>query len=398
MTYEWDLGNGTTSQEQDPVVTFDEPGSYTITLETTILGYVLDAVNVSGVNGNWCGDVEEAFCNCGTPIIGTCPDLFFVLSNDNGPVFTSGTIDGVTSASWTGLDLALQDPPYSITVWDEDLVSQNDNLGTYDIVLSPGATNAFSVAGTNGTLTIDLVALQTFIDSAVVDVFELPTVSISTTPNGGICATETTLVDYTWFLDGDTLPDASGPCIVPAGAGQYWVVGTNGFGCSAQSDTVVVCPQLTIVQAGAVLSVPAGFNDYVWSFGGTALPGGDGPSLTAGPDGVYTVVVQADNGCEVTATYTYSTVGIEELEAAGGGLLVYPVPNDGVFTVEAAGLAGTTAGLRITDMSGRTVYERQEAVALGRLRSAVLLDVVPGPYVVQVWDQTRSFTQRIVVH
>jgi hypothetical protein len=31
------------------------------------------------------------------------------------------------------------------------------------------------------------------------------------------------------------------------------------------------------------------------------------------------------------------------------------------------------------------------------MRSVVLLDVAPGPYVVQVWDETRSFTQRIVV-
>lgn len=398
MSYNWDFGNGTSSTEQDPVVTYDQPGSYSVSLETTILGYVLDAVTVNGVTGNWCGDVEEPFCNCGTPIIGTCPDLYFVLNNANGPVFTSNTIDGVTSANWSNLDIALQDPPYSITVWDEDAISQDDDLGTYDISLSPGATYTFSVAGgTNGTLSIDLVALQTFNDSDVVDVFELPTVVIAELPNGQLCVGDTTLVAYTWFLDGDTVPDAFGPCVVPVGPGLYWAVGTNGFGCSTQSDTVVVCPQIAVTQTGAVLSVPAGFNNYVWSYGGSALPGGNGPSLTAGPDGVYTVVVQTENGCEITVTFTYSTVGMEELEAAGGGMLVYPVPNNGLFTVEAAGLMGNSAGLRISDMTGRIVHESREPVATGRMRSAVLLDAAPGNYVVQVYDEVRSFTQRMVV-
>ncbi len=398
MSYDWDFGNGVSSTEQDPIVTFDEPGSYTVELETTILGYVLDAVNVNGLNGNWCGDVEEAFCNCGTPIIGTCPDLYFVLSNANGPVYTSPTNGGGTSTSWSGLGIALQDPPYAITVWDEDPVSQDDNLGTYAIVLDPGATYGFNVAGgTNGVLTIDLVALQTFNDTDVVEVFDLPEVVVEAQPNGQLCVADTALVAYTWFLDGDTVPDAFGPCVVPTGPGLWWVVATNGFGCTTQSDTLVVCPQVAVVQTGAVLSVPAGFNNYVWSYGGIALPNGNGPAITAGADGLYTVVVQAENDCEITATYMYSTVGIAELEAAGGGILVYPVPNDGVFTVEAAGLTGASAGLRISDMSGRIVYESRERIALGRLRAALMLDTAPGPYVVQVWDETRSFTQRIMV-
>lgn len=399
MSWSWDFGNGATSTvAQPPAQVYDEPGTYTIGLETTILGYVLNTVTVNGVNNNWCGDVEEPFCNCGTPIIGTCPDLYFVLSNANGPVFTSNTVGGVTSATWSNLNIALQDPPYSITVWDEDVVSQNDNLGTYNIMLAPGASYGFNVAGgTNGSLAIGLVALQTFNDTDVVTVFALPEVIVEEQPNGQLCVADADLVGYIWFLDGDTVPGAFGPCVVPTGPGLWVAVGTNGFGCTAASAPVVVCPQFAVTQTGALLSVPMGFNNYVWSYGGAALPGGNGPSITAGPDGIYTVVVQADNDCEITVTYTYSTVGIEELEAAGGGMLVYPVPNNGIFTVEAAGLIGSTAGLRMTDMSGRIVYESQEPLTNGRLRSALLLDAAPGNYAVQVWDEVRSFTQRMVV-
>lgn len=399
MTWNWDLGNGTTSAvAQPPTQSYSAPGSYTVSLETTILGYNLNTVSITGLNGNWCGDVEEPFCNCGTPIIGTCPDLFFTLNTLSGPVYTSSTANGTTSNVWSGLGIALQDPPYSITVWDADAVSQNDNLGTYNIVLSPTGSYTFNVAGgTAGSLDIALAAIQTFNDTDVVTVFPVPVLTITQGINGQLCVSDTSVVGHVWFLDGDTIPDAFGPCILPSGPGLYWVAGTNGFGCTAQSDTLVICPQVAIARNGTLLSVPSGFNSYIWSFGGTALPGGNGPSIQAGADGVYTVVVQAENGCELTATFDYSTVGIEEMEAAGGGMFAYPVPNNGQFTVEAVGLSGATAGLRVVDMEGRVVFERREPLVLGRLRSALLLDLAPGNYVVQVMDEERSFAQRIVV-
>lgn len=399
MTWNWDLGNGNTSTlAQPPTQTYSEPGSYSVSLETTILSYFLNTVSITGVNGSWCGDVEEPFCNCGTPIIGTCPDIYFTLNNLNGPVYTSATADGTTSHVWSGLGIALQDPPYSITVWDEDAVSQNDNLGTYDLVLTPGGNYIFNVAGgTAGALDVALVPTQTFNDTDVVTVFPLPELLITQQPSGQLCVSDTSVVGYVWYMDGDTIVDAAGPCVLPTGPGLYWVVGTNGFGCSAFSDTLVICPQVAIVRNGPLLSVPDGFNSYIWSFGGSALPNGNGPSVQAGADGIYSVVVQAANGCELTATFEYSTVGIDELEAAGGGMFAYPVPNNGQFTVEAAGLSGATAGLRVVDLEGRVVLERQEPLSLGRMRSAVLLDIAPGNYVVQVWDEQRSFSQRILV-
>ena len=400
MAWDWDFGNGNTSSLQTPPTqTYDEPGTYTITLETTINGHVLESVSVTALNENWCGDVEETFCNCGTPIIGTCPDLYFTLNNANGTVYTSGTNDGTTNTNWSNLGLLLQDPPYSITIWDEDVASQNDDLGTYDLVLGSGGNYTFDVAGgTTGFLWISLQPQQQFSDTDTIFVFGLPEVVVNQDLiSGELCVQDTLLSSYTWFLDGDTVPDATGPCVVPTGPGLWSAVGTNGFGCTAQSNTIIICPEIEITRNGPVLSVDNGFNGYFWSFGGAGIPGGDGPSITATADGTYTVVVQADNDCEITATYTYSTVDIDDLEATGGGMLVYPVPNDGAFTVEAAGLEGPMAGLRIADMSGRIVHERQQTVAQGRLRSAVLFDVAPGPYVVELQAGGRRFMERIIV-
>lgn len=398
MSYAWDFGNGTTSTAQDPVVTYDGPGTYSVQLETTILGYVLNSLSVSGVGNNWCGDVEEAFCNCGTPIIGTCPDLYFVLSNAAGAVFTSNTVDGVTSATWNNLNILLSDPPYTISVWDEDVVSANDNLGSFSIIPGSSGPVAFSVSGTNGTLDIQLVPQQTFVDTDEVTVFPLPEVVIAeNTSTGELCTANADLISFTWFLDGDTVAGAFGPCLTPAGPGQYWVVASDGFGCSAQSNVWVVCPQVTITRTGPQLSAPAGFAGYAWSLNGTPIPGANGPTIQAGADGVYSVTVQAENDCEVTASFTYSTVGIEDLEASGVGMVAYPVPNDGTFTVEALGLTGNTVVLRVVDLGGRMVREERHPVSAGRLRVAMLLDVAAGSYTVQLVDDVRSFTQRIVV-
>lgn len=399
MAYDWDFGDGTTGTEQAPVVLYDEPGTYSVSLQTTIQGYVLNAVAVNGVNGNWCGDVEEPFCNCGTPIIGTCPDLYFVLSNAAGAVFTSNTIDGETSATWSNIDLLLADPPYSITFWDEDAISNDDNLGTYDLVLTAAGDLAFNVAGgTNGSVAIAIQPVQTFNDTDVVMVFPLPEVVLALDPpSGELCVQGTDLGGFQWFLDGALVEDLSDPCILPTAPGLWQVVATDGFGCSNESNVVVICPEVTITRDGPILSVAEGFLAYSWTFNGVPLPGAEGASIQAGPDGTYAVVVLAENDCEVEAFFEYSTVGIADLEDGAPGLLVYPIPNDGLFTVEAAGLTGARAWVRVLDMGGREVFSQQEATATGRIRLAVMLDLAPGAYAVQVQDETRTLVQRIVV-
>ena len=206
---------------------FTQAGDHLVTLTTSIGGYQLDQVELVSVNGNWCGDVEEP----DIPLIGCTgsPDLYYVITDGNGDSYTSPTQDDASGATWSGLGVTLSQPPYSIAFFDEDPVSQDDALGTYNLTLGVPGTYPFSIAGgTVGSLIISETVLQIFHDTDIVQVFALPDMtwtydSLSQT----LCLGDTALVSVTWFLDGDTIPNATGLCVQTNDPGSYWATGTN---------------------------------------------------------------------------------------------------------------------------------------------------------------------------
>jgi PKD repeat protein len=272
--YAWDFGNGNTSTAAVPSAqNYDTPGTYVISLQTSVGGYVLNTVNVTGVNGNWCGDVEEP----NIPLVGCTgsPDLYFVLSDAGGNTYTSSSVDNTTTATWSSLGLLLDNPPYSVSFYDEDVVSGDDILGTYNIPANGEGTYFINVAGgTTGSLLIGLETQQVFTDTDTIVVFPTPAVVLQQSPGSGqLCAQPADLAGYVWFMDGDTVPNAAAACLNPSGPGVYQVVGTNALGCTGTSNTVVVCPTLTIERNGNVLFVPNSFTTYAWTFNGAAIGG-----------------------------------------------------------------------------------------------------------------------------
>ncbi|MBV6404043.1 MAG: hypothetical protein IT228_04370 [Flavobacteriales bacterium] len=396
-TYDWDFGGGQTATGANPPpVTYAQPGSYTTTLTTTIGGHTLDAVSLVSVNDNWCGDVEEP----DVPLVGCTgsPDLYFVLTDGNGQQVTSGTQDDTDNATWSALGLPLNDGPYSIAFFDEDPVSQDDALGTWNIPLNGAGTYPFSIAnGTVGSLVVSTSVQQVFQDTDTVVVHAVPDMTLAyDTLNGTLCLGDSSLVSVLWFLNGDTLP-GTGPCIQTAGAGSYWAAGINGFGCTATSDTVVVCPAIAIAYNGGVLFTENGFATYAWTYNGTVLPNADGAFVFSQGDGLYTVTVTTSDGCTVEASLDLITTGL--VEPVGGAVLrVFPVPSDGRFTLVAQGLAGGPCDLRLVDLGGRTVAERTLSLVPGHPAEVDLRGAPMGSYVLEVVDKAGvRGVQRVVV-
>jgi PKD repeat protein len=394
-SYAWDFGNGNTSTlATPPVQTYPTPGTYTISLATTVGGYVLNTVNVTGVNGNWCGDVEEP----NIPFVGCTgsPDLYFVLTDGTGTTYTSGTVDNTTAGSWNGLGLLLDNAPYSIEFFDEDAVSQNDPLGTYNIPANGEGTYFINVAGgTTGSLDIGLEPQQVFTDTDTIVVFPAPDLVLAA--NGSqLCVANDTLASYVWFLDGDTVPNASTPCIAAQGPGVYTVSGTNAFGCTALSNELVVCPTLTITRNGNVLFVPDDFDSYAWTLNGAPF-GSDEPFVFTDGDGTYALTATNANGCEVTASYLLNTVGVAETIPASLPLALYPNPNDGRFTVVAEGLKEAVVQVEVIDLSGRAVHQWSATATNGRLRKDLALDLAPGTYLLRLRSGDGLSVTRLVV-
>jgi hypothetical protein len=196
-------------------------------------------------------------------------------------------------------------------------------------------------------------------------------------------------------MDGDTVPNAAAACLNPSGPGVYQVVGTNALGCTGTSNTVVVCPTLTIERNGNVLFVPNSFTTYAWTFNGTAI-GGNEPFVFTPGDGTYGLTATDANGCVVTTTFVLNTVGIEE-QSSFFPLALYPNPNDGRFTVVAEGLDAGAVSLEVLDLSGRIVHQQRINTAQGRVNEPLALDMAPGTYVVRLFDGTHQHMARAVV-
>lgn len=396
-TYTWDFGDGTTGTSSTPPThVYSTPGEYIITLQTTIGGLVLDQVDLGSVNGNWCGDIEEP----NLPFLGCqgSPDPYFILTDGQGYTYTSSTADNSTAATWSTLGVPMNDPPYSISFHDEDAISSDDLLGTYNLTLNGGGSHAFNVAGgTTGTLHVTESIQETFNHTDTVLVFPLPVVQLAMdSATDALCVEGPSLLNYTWFLDGDTVPGLNTPCITPTGPGTWYAEITGSNGCTAATNTLLVCPGLSIIINGPVLQVPSGFVTYVWTYqGGNA--GGNDPFLVIQGDGLYAVTATDANGCVVTAALELITAGVAQAASPATRVMVLPSPNNGSFHVSATGLRPGQATIHVRDATGRMVYRMDHPVEQGRLETRVAGTFAPGAYVLLLSAGGRVYAERFLV-
>ncbi|MFK8056762.1 MAG: PKD domain-containing protein [Saprospiraceae bacterium] len=222
-TYSWDFGNGMTSSEVSPTVTYTTAGTYTVTLTVT----------------NACGQdvstqsvvVAEGLPNAEFSISETsgCAPLMVRLTDETtgSPTAWSWTVSSNTGANFMSTD---QNPVFTLT-----------QAGVYTFTLE--ATNA---AGST-----------TEVRSDVVTVFAAPTVLAEVASINGLMVTfDATLTDadaYIWdFGDGNT-SNIEDPLHTYAANGTYTITLTATNDCGEVSGTTTV----TIMTSG-VGELPAG--------------------------------------------------------------------------------------------------------------------------------------------
>ena len=172
---------------------YPAPGTYTAALQTVISNYVITSVNLAGVNGNWDGDADDLFSTA---------DPYFTINNAAGSaVYTSGTVTNQTSASYANVNFTLSNPPYTITFWDSDDITQDDNLGTSSFNIGVGSQSYNSGNGTSGTINIALSEVTNISASTSVSVFPQPDALVSVTGNVISCPNDT-MPTYFWYYDG----------------------------------------------------------------------------------------------------------------------------------------------------------------------------------------------------
>ncbi|MEO6301973.1 MAG: GEVED domain-containing protein [Bacteroidia bacterium] len=224
-------------------------------------------------------------------------------------------------------------------------------------VVTPTATSSYSITGTDALGCVSAGATV-----ASVTVNATPTLVIGTstltvcagnTVNIGITGAST----YTWSTG------ANGASISPTvnATGSYSVIGDSGAGCTSTASVTITANAIPTVSAISSLSLicvgqtatltASGAATYSWNTTATSTVITVSPTVTTS----YTVT-GSTNGCSsnfVVSQAVSPCTGIDAKAASSIGVLVYPNPNTGEFTIELNN--GSVKNIQVMDLTGRVI-------------------------------------------
>ena len=212
-----------------------------------------------------------------------------------------------------------------------------------------------------------------------------------------LCASIDTLASYAWWLNGALYTTTTGPCLDDIGEGSWSVVGTGTAECPYVSEATLICPVVTLVQDAGFVIGQGAVGTWVWTVNGAVIPGAQGSFVQLQGNGTYVGTVTTAQGCVVSDDILIDGISSVAENEGNSELRVFPVPNEGRFTVVASGLQGSTATLRLCDLSGRVVHHEQLGLSGDRLDLTLDLPLPAGSYVLQVQDGSGQRMARVVV-
>ena len=339
VEYIWDFGNGSTSNEQYPdTQIYDEAGDFEVTLETNLTSnnIELDNFNIDWVSNDCYGGDFEEYCWDLWLIGSGCwsdPDLFLKIYDANSNLIyqTGGIGSGAyitgTSASWSNINLTLNNPPYTVEIWDteawdildglEDLVgipldvqvSDDDLLGSYVLNLENGQ-HSYSSGCSNGSysITSNEIPLDAIISSETISVFEQPDLETMLDEDLYMVYVDyDNALSYQWFLDGEEIIGAGDSSYNVIQSGTYYVEYVTKNGCNGTSEPidVVKCAEdisPAIITGIFVLSTVDTEYNIEWYFSNTnsgdGVYYGSGVEINVeGNDGYYWFIMSDQYGC-----------------------------------------------------------------------------------------------------
>jgi hypothetical protein len=346
--YSWNFGNGQTSFEAGPhTIGYTEPGVYEVSLNTVISNRVLQRVELFELAALWGNDIDEFF-GAGNP------DPYFRLLDADGMLaYQSATLSDVQVGSWD-VSVSLSNPPYTIHIWDEDAVTQDDFLGSFELGSAPGEFPFETESGTEGSTMLGLIQINNITSSAEVNVFPAPTAALAF--NGGVFScTGSSAGSYQWIRNGEPVEEAQSCTLVPEEGGQYQLQVTNEYGCQAVTEPYLHCPGFSLIYNPGqdVLLAPQGFQTYTWYLNGELVEGSDSYTFSDPPNGQYQVLVTTSYGCETWSQETGVMVGVTEQN--DDAWTVYPQPAGEVLYVDVQ--SEEPALIRLLDTQGRVLRE-----------------------------------------
>lgn len=270
-SWEWDFGNGQTSSQQNPTITYTTPGTYTVGL-------------IAGNEGGTNTEEKVALVTVVSPVNLSAPSGTEACTGEGITLVASGA----DSYSWTGPGLS--------------------NAAGSTVVASPSqpGTYVYQVVGTTS-------GCESHPQNISVVFSPLPQTSITPSSTNACIGDAITLnasgaITYSWNGEGLSTTTGSAVQVAPTQPGTYTyqVVGTSG-GCSSDAQTISLTfsetPQATItanstnVCIGDPVTLTAfGATTYAWSGPGLNSSSGNVVQATPTQPGTYEYEVVGSTG------------------------------------------------------------------------------------------------------
>lgn len=137
---------------------------------------------------------------------------------------------------------------------------------------------------------------------------------------------------------------------------------------------------------------------FLWNDGSTSE---DRSGLKSG---AYTVMISDQSGCAVTASFNitqpeqFSNSNASTLNRFTSQIDVFPNPSEGVLNIHFTGTGANSFLIRITDVNGRLISEKQFGKFNGQLNEKVdLTTQLKGVYMVEVITERESYNTKVVL-
>jgi hypothetical protein len=310
-----------------------------------------------------------------------------------------------------------------MTFWDDDDVSQSDNLGTLAANVTNSGTFNFTTPHGFGSYTIVKAVDQTYTDTDTIYVYTPPATPLVTnaTALDSICTGDTIILvsslatGYQWYNDTTLITGAENDTLFVTSSGNYWVRINDDNGCvnnnqSAPATLVVLDYPPTVglyyTNNGATINTTttSPLFHYQWFYsqvpnsGGLPIPGQTNPSITPSLNGYYYLVVYNLLDCASNSdTINIIKNGLSDILSNVTDLNIYPNPSNGQFTVSMGLNGNENTALVVRNVLGQTVLNIDLGKQAGKFVKVIDSGLPKGMYFVDITRTSGSISRKLVI-
>ena len=290
--------------------------------------------------------------------IGNSGKITFSVSNANGEVVSSTTINAVATRTIPAPGAQADDPNDKGTVYPLNLLLPAAGAYTITTIYDTSATIYRSNAGVTGY------------PFRIGDVFS---------------------------IDGDDAVSSTDTAYYKGFYYYFYDIKLQSPGCASPTRQAVSLTQPIITQTGAVLSSNFSAGNQ-WYIDGKIISGATSQTFSPLQSGNYTVEVTLSTGCLLLSdNFVYVQTSGQGANSPIG-LVVYPVPAGSLLNIIFASPTSSSLTLSLINAAGQKVYSGEQAIAAGNFSTSInVADQAPGTYILKVSLGLKAYYSKVVI-